>query len=267
MFYFRLFEKQRTAYFRVATMMGREAYEIARREKEGDAERMIADYYRNKKQEKPADTEQALNGIPSFAEESEQLLREMQRREFVTRVSQLFLDKNHTTLEEMRKRLDDPELQLGGYHFQQEEVLSAGAKRRKAIAEYLDKHYSFARRLEALDGKPIYTPKKVIVLCDQDTFSAAFHVMAYFKDMGATMVGVAPSQSPNAFMETTNFNLPQSGLRGSISNAVQMFDLENPKADVFHPDFEVTYSTFKKYDFDQETTLRYALDLIAEGKL
>jgi hypothetical protein len=29
----------------------------------------------------------------------------------------------------------------------------------------------------------------------------------------------------------------------------------------------VTYSIFKKYDFDEETTLRYALDLIAEGKL
>jgi hypothetical protein len=32
------------------------------------------------------------------------------------------------------------------------------------------------------------------------------------------------------------------------------------------PDFEVTYSIFKKYDFDEETPLRYALDVITAGK-
>lgn len=306
MFYFRFFEKQRTAYFRVGTIMGREAYETAYREKTDNAEQMIRDYYQNKKQEMPANIEQALNGIPSFLEKGELLLREMQskgmtrlivdlrgngggytssvfpflyqmygdayyghpfRSEFVTRLSQLFLDKNHATLEEMRKKLNDPELELGGYHFEEEEALSAVAKRNRAIAEYLDKHYSFAKSLEALDGKPIYTPKKVVVLCDPDTFSAAFHMMAYLRDMGATVVGVPSSQSPNTFMETTEFRLPESGLSGSISNSMQIFTPEDPKANVFHPDFEVTYSIYQKYDFDEETTLRYALDLIEEGKL
>lgn len=306
MFYFRLFPKQRTAYFRVATVMGREAYEAAYREKEGDAEQMLEQYYKSKHREMPTSIEQALNGIPSFVEKGEELLREMKsdgmthlivdlrgnsggytesvfpffyemygdtyyghhfRSEFVTRVSQLFLDKNHATLEEMRKKLNDPTLQLGGYHFEEGQALTAEAARKKAIAEYLDKQYSFAKSLEALNGNPIYTPKKVVVLCDADTFSAAFHIMAYLKDMGATVVGVPSSQSPNTFMETTEFKLPESGLRGSISNSVQIFDPDNPKSDVFHPDFEVTYSIFKKYDFDDETTVRYALNLIAEGKL
>jgi hypothetical protein len=306
MFYFRFFEKQRTAYFRVATIMGREAYETALREKVDNAEEMIRSYYQSRKQAMPADMEEALRGIPSFVEKGEQVLREMQkkgmtslivdlrgngggysssvypffyqmygdayyghhfRNEFVTRVSQLLLDKYHATLEEMRKKLNDPELELGGYHFEEEETLSAEAERKKAMAEYLGKHYSFARSLEALDGKPIYTPKKVVVLCDPGTFSAAFHMMAYLKDMGATVVGVPSSQSPNTFMESTEFKLPESGLRGSVSNSVQIFTPDDPKASVFHPDFEVTYSIFKKYDFDEETTLRYALDLIAEGKL
>jgi hypothetical protein len=306
MFYFRFFEKQRTAYFKVATIMGREAYETALREKVDNAEQMLRGYYQSKKQEMPTDTEQALKGVPSFVEEGEQLLREMQskgmtrlivdlrgngggytssvfpffyqmygdayyghrfRSEFVTRVSQLFLDKYHATLEEMRKRLNDPELELGGYHFEEEEALGAEAARKKAIAEYLDKHYSFAKALEALDGKPIYTPKKVVVLCDTGTFSAAFHMMAYLRDMGATVLGVPSSQSPNTFMETTEFKLPESGLRGSISNSTQIFTPDDPKANVFHPDCEVTYSIFKKYDFDEETSLRYALDLISEGKL
>ena len=306
MFYFRFFEKQRTAYFRVATIMGREAYETALREKVDNAEQMIRGYYQSKMQAMPADMEEALKGTPSFVEKGEQLLREMQkkgtthlivdlrgnsggytssafpffyqmygdayyghhfRNEFVTRVSQLLLDKYHATLEEMRKNLNDPELELGGYHFEEEETLGAEAERKKALADYLDKHYSFAKSLEALDGKPIYTPKKVVVLCDPGTFSAAFHVMAYLKDMGATVVGVPSSQSPNTFMGTTEFKLAESGLRGSISNSMQIFIPDDPKANVFHPDFEVTYSIFKKYDFDEETTLRYALDLIAEGKL
>ena len=305
MFYFRSFEKQRTAYFRVATIMGREAYETALREKVGNPEEMIRGYYQSKKQQMPADMEQALKGIPSFVETSGRLLREMQKRgmtclivdlrgngggytssvlpffyqmygdayyghhfrnEYITRISQLYLDKYHATLEEMRNRLNDPDLELGDYHFEEEKPQSAEAERRKAIAEYLDKHYSFAQSLEALGGKPIYTPEKVVVLCDTGTFSAAFHMMAYLKDMGATVVGVPSSQSPNSFMETTEFKLPESGLSGSISNSMQIFIPENPKANVFHPDFEVTYSIFKKYDFDEETPLRYALDVITAGK-
>jgi len=306
MFYYRFFEKQRTAYFRVATIMGREAYETALREKTDNAEEMIRSYYRGKKQEMPTDTEQALKGIPSFVETSESLLREMQKEgmtrlivdlrgngggytssvfpffyqmygdafyghrfqnEFITRISQPYLDKYHATLEQMRARLHEPGLELGDYYFEGEETLGAEAARKKAISEYLDKHYSFAASLQALDGKPVYTPKRVVVLCDPGTFSAAFHMMAYLKDMGAAVVGVPSSQSPNAFMESTEFKLPESGLRGSISNSVQIFIPKDPKANVFHPDFEVTYSIFKKYDFDEETPLRYALDLIATGKL
>lgn len=306
MFYWRLFPKQRAAYFRVGTVMGREAYEVAYRENAGDVQQMLEQYYKSKGEDTPANIAEALNGIPSFVEKGDQVLRQMKsdamthlivdlrgnsggytesvfpffyemygdafyghrfRSAFVRRVSQLYLDKNHATLEEMRKNLNDPNLQLGGYHFEEEEPSTAEAERKKVIANYLDKHYSFAKSLEALDGRPVYTPKKIVVLCDANTFSAAFHVMAYFKDMGATVVGVPSSQSPNAFMEMTEFVLPESGLRGSISNSVQIFDPDNPKADVFHPDFEVTYSIFKKYDFDEETPLRYALDLIEEGKL
>lgn len=306
MFYYRFFEKEQTAYFRVATIMGREAYETALREKTDNAEEMVRGYYRSKKQDMPAEMEQALKGIPSFVETSERLLRDMQkkgmtrlivdlrgngggysssvfpffyqmygdtyyghrfRNEFITRISQLYLDKYHATLEEMRNRLHEPGLELGDYYFEEEETPSPEAARKKAIAEYLDKHYSFATSLQALDGKPIYTPKRIVVLCDPGTFSAAFHMMAYLKDMGATVIGVPSSQSPNAFMESTEFKLPESGLRGSISNSVQIFMPDDAKANVFHPDFEVTYSIFKKYDFDEETPLRYALDLIATGKL
>jgi hypothetical protein len=306
LFSYRFFEKQGTAYFRIAAIMGREAYEMALREKIGNPDRMIRDYYKSHHKQMPADLEEAIKGIPSLVETGERLLREMQQKgmtnlivdlrgngggwtpivfpffyqmygdayyghhsgsRFVTRVSQLLLDKRHMTLEEMRRNSNDPELELGDYQFEEKENLGAEAARKKAIAEYSEKHFSFAKNLAALDGKPVFTPKRIIVLCDQDTFSAAFHMMAYLKEMGATLVGVPSRQSPNAFMEMTEFKLPESGLTGSISNSRQFFCPDDPKTDVFHLDFEVTYPIFVKYDFDEETILRYALDVIADGKL
>ncbi|MGD1019309.1 MAG: S41 family peptidase [Verrucomicrobiia bacterium] len=306
LFSYRFFEKQGAAYFRIAAIMGRESAEMSLREKVGNPDWMIRDYYRRHNKTVPADPEEAIKGMPSFVETGERLLREMQekgmtnlivdlrgngggwtpmvfpffyqmygdayyghhsRSRFVTRVSQLFLDKHHMTLEEWRRNSNDPEFELGDYQFHEEENLGAEAARKKAIAEYSEEHLSFAKNLEALDGKPVFTPKRVIVLCDPDTFSAAFHTMAYLKEMGAILVGVPSSQSPNAFMEVTEFKLPESGLTGSISNSRQFFCPDDPKADVFHLDFEATYPIFVKYDFDEQTILRYALDLIADGKL
>lgn len=80
------------------------------------------------------------------------------------------------------------------------------------------------------------------------------------------MVGVPPAQSPSAFMKVTEFKLPKSGIRGYISNGTQMFISDQPNANVYHPDFESSYKVFREYDFDEDTTLRYALDLIEGGR-
>jgi hypothetical protein len=63
-------------------------------------------------------------------------------------------------------------------------------------------------------------------------------------------------------MEGTEYVLPESGIRGLISNGTQMCLPRDPKATVFHPDFEVSYSVLAKYGGDTDTALRYALDLL-----
>jgi hypothetical protein len=113
----------------------------------------------------------------------------------------------------------------------------------------------------------VYRPPKIIVLCDPGTFSAAFQAMFLLHQMGATVVGVPSAQSPNAFMEGTEYTLPESGIKGLISNGMQMFMPHEPKANVYHPDFEVSYSVFAKYGADTDTSLRYALDLVAAGRI
>ena len=133
------------------------------------------------------------------------------------------------------------------------------------MAAYARDKFSFAPRLAALNGEPIFTPKKVVVLCNPATFSAAFHFMFYLHELGARVVGVPSAQSPNAFMEETDFRLPESGLGGSISNSMQLFLPGDPHATVFHPDFEIDRSISAKYDFDRNAAVRYALDLLAKG--
>jgi hypothetical protein len=46
-----------------------------------------------------------------------------------------------------------------------------------------------------------------------------------------------------------------------------MFMPNQPTANVYHPDFESSYSIFRKYDFDEDASLRYALDLIEAGRM
>ena len=300
-FYYRLLDDYDSAYLRVSTIMGREAYEDAWRHNWGDAREMVENYYKRQKKDMPERMEDALAGIPSFLNTAEEMLREMKRRqtanliidlrgngggvtpsvypflyemygdrfygrsskiEYVTVESQLYLDKFHTSAEEKRKA--DPDFRVGSYRWDQDEPGDARAQRERAMASYTQAKFSFAPRLAALNGEAVYTPKKVVVICDSGTFSAAFHFMFYLHELGARVVGVPSSQSPNAFMEETEFRLPETGLRGSISNSMQLFLPDDPHASVFHPDFEMDWSIFARYDFDRHAAVRYALDLLAK---
>ena len=126
---------------------------------------------------------------------------------------------------------------------------------------------SFAARLERLQGKPIYTPPVLVVLCDADTYSAAFHFMFYLRAFGARVVGVPSSQAPNTPMEMTPFTLPGSRLSGSISNSAQIFLPGEPRAKLLAPDFPLTYEVLQRYRFEEDAAVHYAVDLISAGKI
>ena len=303
-FFAKIFDRPLAAYFRVANVMGREAYEIAWRTNTGNVRDMLKNYYQRRKQAVPDDIAAALQGVPSCFESAMRLLTEMKERqipaliidlrgngggwtpslypvlyalygdayyekdfpgEYITRQSTLFLRKHNASVEEWRRTNANPLFEPGDYSFETPgEAGPSNARRAKAIAKYKQDGYSFADALERLNGKPVYRPKHVIVLTDPGTYSAAFHFLYYLHHLGAESVGVPPSQSPNAFMEVTEFTLPESKLHGSIANSLQLYMPENPKADTFPETHPVTYEVFLRYGFDRETTLRYALDLIAD---
>jgi hypothetical protein len=121
-------------------------------------------------------------------------------------------------------------------------------------------------KLTAQQGKPVYTPEHVYVLVNYNTYSAAFHYMFYLWKMGATVVGLPSKQAPNTYMEMTPFELPRTGLKGSISNSLQMFlPVDDPRANQFTPDLMPTYEDYKRYNFNTATELLYLLDYI-KGK-
>ena len=68
----------------------------------------------------------------------------------------------------------------------------ARARRVRALAEWRARGYtdSIMTRLDALDGKSWYRPRRVVVLVDPATFSAGFQIEFYLKGLGATLVGV-----------------------------------------------------------------------------
>jgi hypothetical protein len=190
--------------------------------------------------------------------------------QYITRQSALFLQKNNSTVDEWRLKNGNPLFEPGDYDFESANDFDPGppeGRLAKALADYKQAGYSFAAALEALNGQPLYQPRNIVVLTDQGTYSAAFHFLYYLHHMGAKSVGVPPMQPPNAFMEVTEFTLPESKLDGSIANALQLFMPEDPKADTFPVTHPLTWEVFRRYGLDSETALRYALDLVAAGKL
>lgn len=104
----------------------------------------------------------------------------------------------------------------------------------------------------------------VIVLTSANTFSAAYHFTYFLKKLGrTTLVGVAPRQAGNAYMESTMITLPKTKLQGSISNAKQvLFDENSESAKILRPDYEMTWDDFEKYGFDVNAEVLKAIELI-----
>ena len=304
-FYYAFLDGGKTGYLRVPTMTPRESYEIMKGYHIGDLKGTLERYYKSHKKDMPADLDEAIAGVPSLNETGLQLLQEMKRRgtpnlvidlrgngggstpvivpffyriwgdayyarpaedESVQVVSPLSLEQRHTTIEEEKKK--HPDFEIGQYEFTADrEERTAEEKRNRQFKTWKENNLDWSTPLEALNGKPFYQPKKVVVLCDPGTFSAAFQAAFIAHQAGAAVVGVPPAQSPNAFMGGTEFVLPESGIKGIISQGMQMFMPKDPRANIFHPDFEATYAVFVRYNFDQETILRYALELLDNGKI
>ncbi len=155
---------------------------------------------------------------------------------FYTRISPLYLQKYSTTLDEFNAR-NGSDYRLGDLMGESDELP------------------------EVDTTAAIHTPERVFVLTNTGTFSAAFHYAFYLWKLGATIVGVPSQQAPNTFMEVTPFELPYTGLQGSISNAMQVFlPADDPRAKVFWPERMLSPKEYETYGFSQDADLLYLID-------
>lgn len=294
-------EAGQVMYIRVKTINARDNFEFMYRNG-WDFYSQLAYYYRNyMNREIPADTLAAIRELPSFTEVFSGMLRTMReknaptliidlrgnsggftpitlptlyqmfgdrylRTDMGTRyyqlISPLYLRKINMSLEAYNE-LYRTHYALGDYTFGNgeagnEETIEATRQ------SFVDNGMSSGKEgLRALNGVPIYTPSRLYVLTDEKTFSAAFHYAFYLWKMGATIVGVPSRQAPNTYMEQTPFELPYTHVKGSISNAMQIFLPANDKrAKIFYPDLIPSYDDYRRYHFDQQAELLFLLDSI-----
>jgi hypothetical protein len=67
-------------------------------------------------------------------------------------------------------------------------------------------------------------------------------------------------------MEGTEYTLPESGIKGVISNGMQMFMQHDPKANVYHPNFEISHSICAKFGGDTDASLRLCARIDRPGR-
>ncbi len=167
---------------------------------------------------------------------------------FATKVSDGWLKKNNTTLEQLNQNGGTP-LKMGDF-----------IERSSSISSFDWFMCADKSILEAQDGEPIYTPKEIYVVTDVQTFSSAFHTAYMLWKMGAKVVGVPSGQAPNTFMEVTRFLLPNTGLECSASNSLQScFPTNHPMAKALIPDIQLSYNDYRQFNFSKDAELLYII--------
>ncbi len=112
------------------------------------------------------------------------------------------------------------------------------------------------------------TDLEIIILTSPHTFSASVHFIWFMERLGrTTLVGVSSRQAGNAFMESTFFNLPDTHISVSISNARQILDCpEDDRGLIIRHDYEMTLEDFARLGFDANAEILKALEAIVKRK-
>lgn len=289
-------------YLGLRTIMAREAFEIMRLAGRTDLEEHLTLYFRRSLHaERPGDLNEAILRTPSICEASHALLASMKRKGLQTLIVDLrgngggwstIMKPLYYMLHGDRFFGSDPvryatrfspgylrilgtdlatHNEKRGTRYEMGDLLVTGGVVRDAAAarhEWLTALKRESPRchalLSGLDGRPLYTPR-VFVLTDPSTFSAAYDTVYHLSRLGAESVGVSPSQSADTFVEGTPYTLPNSRLEGAISRTAVTYPDVEEKDRALTIDHPVSFEIFRRYGFDLETEIRYALDLIERG--
>ncbi len=292
-------DKGKNAYFRLSTVYSRDCFDYMKNNG-WDYESQLWNYFNFTRKKRPSTIEEGFLQLPILAEEFGNLLKEMKKRKsekifidlrgngggwtpivyamlyqlygkevatmdfsqkFYRKLSPLYFRKISSSLEEFNRKYNC-DFTYDDYIIEEPAEESKKELDSAGLENYLEGLMS--SRIDMLTkqrGKPVYQPDDVYVITDGGTFSAAYHTAHYLRQLGAKIIGVASSQAPNTFMETTHFKLTHTGLTGSISNSVQnMLPANHPEARQMKPDVELTTEAFLHFGNDANAEIRMILE-------
>lgn len=285
-------------YLRLSSVMARENYKYCYENGWNNAMDDISYYFQTSGKEMPEDINDAISAIPSFSEEFSKMLMQMKekgienliidmrgnsggwtpitkpsmimmfgddyiRKDFevksIRKLSNLYLRKLNKTIDQLNQSWGT-KFKIGDYFTMNEYQDADIATLRSSMLQ--NAMTETPELLQSLKGKPLFRPKRIFVITDPQTNSAAFHYAFYLWKMGATLVGVPSSQAPNTFMEVTPFKLPYTSLVASSSNTIQQFFPANsPYAEILKPDIEITSKDYYKFKLDANTPILKVLEI------
>ncbi|MCK9617009.1 MAG: S41 family peptidase [Lentimicrobiaceae bacterium] len=186
--------------------------------------------------------------------------------EYIVKMSPLFLRKYGITIDQYNNS-NNTDYMIGDYISSDFGNIQGNSHAEKV--EHVENGYygfgkDFVRKSINLNCKP-----QIVILTSINTFSAAYHFTYFLKRIGNTkIIGVAPRQAGNSFMESTPFELPNTKITGSISNSVQiLYKKDTETGKLLHPDFEMTWKEFSEYQFNKDAEVLKAIELIETEKI
>lgn len=117
---------------------------------------------------------------------------------------------------------------------------------------------TFGAEIESGEHEAVYCPDSVVVVTAAKTFSAGMEIPLLLSHLGADIVGVPSSQSPNGPRDTLVAELPNTGLEVRLSNRYHVFQPDEDGA-VLEPDVALTPERFETLDRTADASLELAL--------
>jgi hypothetical protein len=122
---------------------------------------------------------------------------------------------------------------------------------------------TFQKEYENGTYKNFYRPENIMVLSSALTYSSGFNMMTAFYNLGAQLVGTPSSQAPNNFGDSLPFVLKNTGIKAFVSyKRILSFPDDEEKGFCLMPQHLMTYEILKKYAFDPNAEVLFALDIL-----
>ncbi len=131
-----------------------------------------------------------------------------------------------------------------GFDFESYFERTDSEQRLARLREWLTGSSTFAAELDSGEYEAFYRPNSIVVVTSATTYSSGVEPAFTLSRLGATVVGVPPSQAPNVPRDLLRDELPNTGLEVKTSfRHVESRPEEDGR--VFQPDIELTPERFE----------------------